>query len=37
MKDMFTLSGEDGTVIAGDVAVRTTPIEGDTTDPADVV
>jgi hypothetical protein len=37
VKDVFTLSGEDGTVVAGDVAVGTAAVKGDTTDSADVV
>src|SRR5271170_392335 len=37
VKDVFTLSGEDGTVVAGDVTVGTAAVKGDTTDSADVV
>ena len=37
MKDVFTLSGENGTVVAGDVTVGTAAVKGDTTDSADVV
>ena len=37
VKDVFTLSGEDGTVVAGDVTVGTAPVKGDTTDSADVI
>ena len=37
VKDVFTLSGENWTVVAGDVAVGTTAIKGHTTDSTDVV
>jgi len=37
VKDVFTLSGEDGTVVAGDVTVGTAAVKGDATDSADVV
>jgi len=37
VKDVFTLSGENGTVVAGDVAVGTTAIKRHTTDSTDIV
>jgi hypothetical protein len=37
VKDVFTLSSEDRTVVAGDLTVWTAAIEGDATDSADVI
>jgi hypothetical protein len=37
VKDVFTLSSEDRTVVAGDVAIRTTAIEVHSANAADVV
>ena len=37
MKDVFTLSGEDGTVVTGDVTVGTTAIKWYAADSADIV
>ena len=37
VKDVFALSGEDGTVVAWDVTVWTTSVKGDTTDSANII
>jgi len=37
VEDVFALSGEDGTVVAGDVAVGTAAVKGDTADAAHIV
>jgi hypothetical protein len=37
VKDVFALSGEDGAVVAGNVAVGTAAVKGHAADPADVV
>jgi hypothetical protein len=37
MKDVFTFSGEDGTIVAWNLTVWTTSVKGHSTDSADII